>query len=148
MARVLLLLPTTSYRVADFLSAAARLGAEVVVASEEASTLASLNPAGLLTLDFRNPEGCASRASEFARTHPLDAVIGVDEQTAVAAAAIAERLGLPHNPVAATIAAGNKGLMRRRLAEAGIAAPRHRLFALERIPRAPPRSATLCIRAS
>ncbi|MFY9552383.1 MAG: phosphoribosylglycinamide synthetase, partial [Thermoanaerobaculia bacterium] len=76
MPRVLLLLPTSTYRAGDFLRAAAALGAEVVVASEEPSALEGLNPGGLLTLDFRDPEACARAASAFAREHPLDAVVG------------------------------------------------------------------------
>ena len=99
MPRVLLLLPTTTYRTPDFLEAAARLGADVVVASEESSTLESLHPAGLLALDFRDPAACARRVAAFARGRPIDAVLGVDEDTAVAAAAISAELGLRHNPV-------------------------------------------------
>jgi biotin carboxylase len=136
MARVLLLLPTTTYRTPDFLEAAERLGAEVVVASEQPSTLEGLNPGGLLTVDFRDPEECARRVRAFAAKHPLDAVVGVDEETAVAAAAIAGALGLPHNPVDAVRAARNKAVMRRRLAETGVPVPRHRLHSLDEDPSA------------
>jgi hypothetical protein len=128
MPRVLLLLPTTTYRTADFLEAAARLHADVVVASEEASTLESLNPAGFLVLDFRDPGACARLAAEFARTRPIDAVVGVDEDTAVAGAAIAAELGLRHNPVDSVQAARSKGRMRDLLAHAGVPAPAHRVF--------------------
>src|ERR1700720_2629047 len=134
MPRVLLLLPTTTYRTPDFLAAAARLHAEVVVASEEASTLEPLNPAGLLALDFRDPAACARRAAEFARTFPIDAVVGVDEDTAVAGAAIAAELGLRHNPVDSVQAARNKGRMRDLLAKAGVPAPAHRMFSREDDP--------------
>src|SRR3990172_4536204 len=50
--RVLLLLPTSTYRTRDFLDAAESLGVEVVVGSEETSTLESFQPRRLLTLDF------------------------------------------------------------------------------------------------
>ena len=56
MARVLLLLPTATYRAADFLAAARALGAEVVVASER--RLVSIGDAQL-TLDLRRPEAAA-----------------------------------------------------------------------------------------
>jgi biotin carboxylase len=135
MPRVLLLLPTTTYRTPDFLEAAARLGVEVVVASEEPSTLESLNPGGLLSLDFRDPAACARHAAEFARTRTLDAVVGVDEDTVVVAAAIAAELGLRHNPIDAVQAARNKGRMRDRLARAGVPAPAHRLYAVGDDPR-------------
>src|SRR6185369_3257865 len=94
MPRVLLLLPTTTYKAPDFLAAARKLRVDVTVASEEPSTLEGMNPAGLLSLDFRDAEGCARKAVEFARAHPVDAVVGVDEDTAVAAAVIARALGL------------------------------------------------------
>ena len=131
MARVLLLLPTTSYRIPDFLAAATKLGVEVAVASEEPSTMEPLNPAGLLTLDFGDLAGSAERAVDFARRHPIDAVVGVDERTAIAAAAISERLGLPHNPVEAVAAAGNKARMRERLSRAGVSGPSHGLYRVE-----------------
>ncbi len=136
MPRVLLLLPTTSYRTPDFLAAASRLGLDVTVASEEASTMERLNPSGLLALDFGDLAACADRVAAFSASTRVDAVVGVDERTAVAAAAIAERLGLPHNPVAAVEAAGNKAVLRSRLHRAGVASPRHRLFPADGDPRA------------
>jgi biotin carboxylase len=132
--RVLLLLPTRSYRIPDFLSAAEKLGVEVTVASEEPSTMERLNPAGLLTLDFADLGGAAARASDFVGRHPIAAVVGVDERTAIAAAAISERLGLPHNPVAAVQAAGNKARMRTLLARAGAPQPAFRLHAVDEDP--------------
>src|SRR3954465_15465174 len=54
VARVLLLLPTATYRAADFLTAARALGAEVVVASER--RLVSIGDAQL-TLDPPRPGG-------------------------------------------------------------------------------------------
>ena len=54
MTRVLLLLPTTTYRAPDFLEAARRLDVDVTVASEEPNALEGMQPAGLLTIDFRD----------------------------------------------------------------------------------------------
>jgi biotin carboxylase len=130
VARVLLLLPTTTYKSSDFLAAAERLGLEITVASEEASALEGLNPPGLLTLDFRDPRACAIKAAAFAKEHRIDAVVGVDEQTALVSATIAEELGLAHNPVSAAEAAGDKAWMRELLFEAGVPSPRARLFQL------------------
>jgi biotin carboxylase len=135
VARVLLLLPTTSYRIPDFLAAAERLGVDVTVASEEPSTMEPLNPSGLLTLDFDDLAASAAEAEGFASTHPVAAVLGVDERTAVVAAAIAERLGLPHDSVAAVRAAGNKALFRAALSKAGAPSPAHRAFSLDDDPR-------------
>ncbi len=136
MSRVLLLLPTTTYRSHDFLEAARRLDADVTVASEEASAVEDLNPAGLLAMDFRDVDGCVSRALAFARTRPIDAVVGVDEDTAVVAAAISGALGLPANPPEAAAAARNKAVLRRTLDAAGVSTPRSRLFRQDEGPDA------------
>jgi len=129
MPRVLLLLPTTTYRAHDFLDAAARLHLDVTVGTEETSALEGVNPQGLVTLDFRDPAACARRVEEFARDVPVDAVVGVDEETVVAAAAISARLGRPTNPPGAAVAAWHKGTLRRRLAAHGVSQPGFRLFA-------------------
>ena len=136
MPRVLLLLPTTTYRTSDFLAAAVNVGAEVTVASEEPSTFEGANPAGLLTLDFRDPGECARRVVEFSRRYPVDAVVGVDEETALAAAAISEALGLPSNPPSAAAAARDKALLREALGAAGVPSPRAQVFRLEDGPAA------------
>ena len=131
MPRVLLLLPTTTYRTPDFLDAARRLGVDVTVASEEASTVAPWNPDGLLTIDFRDSAGSARRIAELARRLPIDAVIGVDDETTVAAAAISNELGLPGNPPEAAEAARDKAKLRRALAAAGVPSPTAHTFPLE-----------------
>jgi biotin carboxylase len=123
---VLLLLPTTTYRTEAFLEAAARLGVQAVCASERPSTFETLVPDGLLTLDFADPAAAADQVRRAAARHPIHAVVGVDDLTAVAAAAIAEHLGLPANPVAAVAATRNKRLMREALAKAGVPIPHFR----------------------
>jgi len=137
VTRVLLLLPTTSYRTGDFLRAAEKLGVGVTVASEEPSTMEALDPQGLLTLDFRDPASCARRVAEFAKTTPIAAAVGVDEDTVVAATAIAEALGLPHNPLEAVSAARNKRRMRELLARGGAPSPSHHVFPLGGGPDGP-----------
>src|SRR6185436_12639395 len=124
MPRVLLLLPTTTYRTKAFVEAALKLDVDVVAASEQPSTLASTNPAGLLTLDFSNPERAAQQAGEFAAQFPIDAILPVDEDTAVIAASVAQGLSLPHNSVDAAITAKNKHRMREVLSRAGVQVPR------------------------
>jgi len=128
--RLLLLLPTTTYRTAAFVEAARRLGVELTVASERPSTFEGAQPAALLTLDFAAPERAAEQAAEFARRHPVAGVVGVDDDTAVVAAAIAGRLGLTGNPVAAALAARDKHLQRLELARHGVPVPRFELHRL------------------
>ena len=131
MPRILLLLPTTTYRTPDFLEAARSLGLEVTVASERASALEGVNPEGLLTLDPREPAACARRAVSFARRFPIAAAVGVDEETVVAASAISAALGLPANSPGAAVAAWHKATLRRRLSAGGVPTPAHRVFSRE-----------------
>jgi hypothetical protein len=126
----LLLLPSASYRATAFVEAARRLGVALTVASELPSTFEQAQPDGLLTLDFSQPEHAADQARDFAQSHPIAGVTGVDDDTAVVAAAVAARLGLKGHPLAAARAARDKHDQRVRLAAAGVAVPR---FARHRI---------------
>jgi formate-dependent phosphoribosylglycinamide formyltransferase (GAR transformylase) len=130
MPRLLLLLPTTTYRTAAFVEAARQIGVELTVASERPSTLEAANPTGLLTLDFQHPERAAESVRDFAREHPINGVVGVDDDTAVVAAAVAERLKLKGNPINAAVAARDKHQQRLLLAEAGVPIPRFALHLL------------------
>ena len=127
MSRVLLLLPTTSYRTDAFLEAAARLGVEVTVASEQPNSLGHLNPAALLTLDFAHPQAAAETVCAFADRYPIDAVVPVDSQVVAVGAAIATALGLRHNSLDAAVCAGDKYRSRQQFQQAGVAAPEFRL---------------------
>jgi biotin carboxylase len=127
--RVLILLPTATYKAPDFLAAAQRLGAEVVVASEQAQTLATAMGDRALTLDLADPEAAAEAVVEAAGRRPLDAVVAVDDQGVLVAALAGFRLGLPHNPPEAVARTRNKAAMRVALATAGSALrqPEHRV---------------------
>ena len=131
MPRVLLLLPTTTYRTHAFMEAAQRLGVEVTAASEEANALARLNPSGLLQLHFADPQRAARQVGEFAEQHPIAAVVPVDDQVTVCAATICEALGLRHNSVESATAARNKHRMRELLGQAGVPQPRYKLCSLD-----------------
>ena len=131
MPRVLLLLPTTTYRTEAFVGAAQRLGVDVTVASEQPNTLTRLNPTGLLTLDFKDPQEAAQRVVDFSTTHPIDAVVPVDSQVVVAGAAISAALGLRHNSGKSATAAQDKHRMRQRLRQAGVPSPQFRLCSLD-----------------
>ena len=123
MPRVLLLLPTRTYRAHDFMEAARRLGFEVTVGSERRQAFASLVPGGHLQLDFLRPRRAARAIAAFARSYPLDAVVAVDDDGTLLAAAAARALGLPHNPVTAVAATRNKHRLRRKVAAAGLLSP-------------------------
>ena len=122
------------------MEAARRIGADLTVASERPSTLEAANPAGLLTLDFQNPARAAEAVRAFSADHPIQGAVGVDDDTAIVAAAIAERLKLKGNPVHAAEAARDKHAQRRRLAEAGVPIPKFALHALSEDPHQVARS--------
>src|SRR2546429_4690776 len=108
--RLLLLLPTATYRTAAFVEAARRLGVVLAVASERPSTFQDANPGGLVTLDLSEPDRAAAQARAFAREHPLQGVVGADDDTAGSAPRTRTALGLrgqigrapPRNPGPAT----------------------------------------------
>jgi biotin carboxylase len=122
-ARVLLLIPARTYRAADFLAAATRMGLDLVVASDGALPLGS-HP--VIRADPRDPERSASRIA--ARTGPLDAVVAVDTPMLALAAQIAAHLGIPHNPPEAVMTTTDKTAQRRRWAAASIRQPAFRIL--------------------
>src|SRR3989442_14731336 len=126
--RLLLLVPTTTYRTEDFVEAATRLGVDLVVASERPSTFEEASPAHLLPLDFANPEQAVRAVVALARRRPIDAVVPVDDLTTGVGAAVAQALGLRANPTAGVAASRNKYRMREALARAGILSPPYRRF--------------------
>ena len=128
MLRLLLLIPTTTYRTEDFVQAATKLDVEMVVASERPNVLESALPDNLLTLDFGDPGKAARTVAEFARRHRIDAVVPVDDRTTVVGAAIAERLGLRSSPLEAVSATRNKHRMRDAFARAGVRSPHFTLL--------------------
>ncbi len=138
--RVLLLLPTNTYRAHDFIEAAARLGVLTVVGSERRQALEDIAPATSLTLDLARPEEAAGQIARFAAEHPLKAVIPTDDQTAIVAAVAARRLGLPHNTEEAARAARRKDLLRERLHAAGVRTPRFRVIPVDGDPAAEARA--------
>ncbi|MEO6309045.1 MAG: ATP-grasp domain-containing protein [Nitrospiraceae bacterium] len=135
MPRLLLLLPTRTYRAEAFLAAARYLHVSVTIGCERRPEELTSSSGELLPLDVRDPQAAASIAVAFARQHPIDAVIGVDDVTAVTAAAIAQAIGLPHNSVASVTAARNKRQMRERLSGQGLPVPRHAVFPLNGDPK-------------
>lgn len=133
--RLLLLLPTATYRTEAFVQAAATLDVTLTVASEVPSSFEKLNPGGLLTIDLFRLERAVEQVRLFAAQHPIDAVCGVDDDTAVVAAAIAKALRLPGNEVEATQAARNKYQQRVLLRDAGVSVPNFGVHRLEDDPR-------------
>jgi biotin carboxylase len=129
MDRVLLILPSATYRAADFLAAARELGVTVTVASERRAAMSAAMGERALTLRLSDPAVAAEQIAERARETPFAAVVGVDDQGVMAAALGAERLGLSHNPPEAVARTRDKAAMRQALARAGVPQPRFAVLA-------------------
>ena len=127
MPRVLLLLPTATYRAPDFLDAARRQGVEVVIGSEQAQTMAAAMGDRAIVVNLSDPEAALATVLELQDRSPIDGVVAVDDQGVIVAALVAEKLGFPHNPPHAVRATRDKAQLRDALAAADIAQPRFRL---------------------
>jgi biotin carboxylase len=134
MARVLLLIPSRTYRTHDFMEAASRLGVEVVVGSEHRSALAGLMEGRQIRLDFHDVERSMQRIVAFAQDHPLTAVVAVDDTGTLLAASASNVLGLAHNPVDAVEAARDKASMRQRFQAADLLTPTFRTVDVDEDP--------------
>jgi biotin carboxylase len=132
--RVLLLMPTTTYKADDFLEAARRLEIRVVVGSDRRQALEDAAPGHTMTLDFVRPEASVRTIAAAHATRPFRAIVGTDEETVELAALAAASLGLPHNPPSAVRASQDKLLMRRAFETAGLRTPWFRPLALDRGP--------------
>jgi biotin carboxylase len=119
--RVLLLVPARTYRAADFILAAERMGLDLVVASDGAL------PIGGAVIPVRSADLDASARRIPALAGPVDAVVAADTPMLVLAATVAAKLGLPCNPVDAVRAALDKAAQRQRWAAAGVPQPSFRL---------------------
>ena len=128
--RILLLLPTRTYRATDFLEAALKLDVEVVVASEAAATTADLSPRQSLVLDIAAPTVATQTILEFADTYPITAIVGVDDDTTLLATTASAALGLPHNPVASAKATRDKYCLRDTLSANGVSVPAYQRFSI------------------
>ena len=129
MDRLLLILPSATYRAADFMTAAREMGVAITVASERRATMSAVMGERALTLRLSDPQDAAETIIARARETPFAAIVGVDDQGVMAAALAAERLGLAHNPPAAVARTRDKAAMRQALADADVPQPRFVLLA-------------------
>jgi len=136
MPRVLLLLPTTSWRAEALLTACARLGLDATVGTDRPLVWAERTPERVIALDFARPDVAAEAVADFARGRPIAAVVGADDETALPAATIARRLGLAHEQIEALAAARDKLAQREILQRAGLPVPQFTLCRLDEDPDA------------
>jgi biotin carboxylase len=134
-------MPATTYRAADFVEAAIRLGTEVVVGCDERQTLEDAAPGGTLRVELRRPEVSLERILASHRERPFSAIVGVEDDAVLLAALASEALGLPHNPPDAVRASRDKHRMRELLHSAGLPVPAYRKIPLDAEPESAAREA-------
>lgn len=139
--RVLLLLPTGTYRAPDFLAAAGRLGVDVVVGSERRQAMAGAMGDRALVVPLGDVPAAVEVIAALHQRRRLEAVLAVDDQGLAVAAAASERLGMPHNPPDAVAGTRNKAVLRSRLAAASIPQPAYRVVP----PRGPVAAAAAAV---
>ncbi|HVL68526.1 MAG TPA: ATP-grasp domain-containing protein [Vicinamibacterales bacterium] len=121
--RVLILSTTTGYQLRSFCESAARLGIELVMATDRCHHLDDPWRDSALPVRFHDDDGSLEAIAAAAAERPLDGLIAVGDRPTVLAARVAQRLGLPGHPAEAAAASRDKRLMRRAFARAGLRVP-------------------------
>jgi biotin carboxylase len=121
--RVLLLATTTGYQTRMFSDAAARLGVELVYATDRCDHLDDPWRDGAIPVRYHEEWRSVDTIIKALEHRPIDAVMAVGDRPAVMAAHVSRLLGLPGHPPEATAIARDKRLTRRRLKSAGLLTP-------------------------
>ncbi|MGZ6993663.1 MAG: ATP-grasp domain-containing protein [Acidimicrobiia bacterium] len=122
MTRVLLLVPTSTYRAPDFVAAARALGIELVVGADDAPVVGDGDR--VVSIPLTDVPKAMETIDQLDRRRGVDAVVAVDDRGVVVAAEAGARLGFPHSPPDAVAATRDKAEMRRRLAAGEVPQPR------------------------
>ncbi len=125
--RILLLSTARTYRANAFLTAADKLGVEVVQAIDMPDALSFGTP-NVVAVDFQDVAGAVATITDYTNGRTVDAVLAIDDSGALLSAEIGAALKLPFNSVAAAEAARNKLRMRQLLSAGGVACPPFRRF--------------------
>lgn len=123
--------PPGSYRTHAYIQAGAKLGIEVVVASEGRHSVVPAYSQGL-QIDFHNLTKTLDLVCEEANRSAFSGVVATDDTTTELAAHIAQRLGLSHNEPSAVRIARRKDLARHRLSKHEMLVPQFWLIDLTR----------------
>lgn len=123
MKRVLLFATTIGYQTRAFNEAAARMGVELVFATDRCNMLEDPWQDSALPIRFYDETGSVTAILDAVREQRFDGILAVGDRPTVIAARVAAGLKLPWHPPAATMAARNKRLTRERLRTAGLPVP-------------------------
>jgi len=132
---VMLLAAVKGYELRLFLDAARKLSLPVVLGTDRCHRLDDPWRDGALPLKFHKPAQAAERVVEFARQHPVQAILPLGDRATPTAALACEALNLPCNSPDAVEACRNKFVFRQRLQVAGLPVPWFLKFAIQDDPR-------------
>lgn len=121
MPTAVVVLPSTTYRAADFVRAAEALGVDLVVVSEQAPPFDMGDR--YLRIDCSDPDSAAAEVVALGDRAPIDGVVAADDSGVVIAALATSKLGLPGNDPGAARATRDKGRLRQLLAEGEVPQP-------------------------
>ena len=130
MKRILLLFTTTGYNAQDFIEAARKLNIKVIPGTDRCDVLDDPWKDGALPLRFTRPSEAAQKIMDYARNHPIDAIISVGDSTTIAGALATRKLRLIGNSPESVKSCHSKLLSRKILKKAGLPVPRFRSILL------------------
>ncbi|HYE87829.1 MAG TPA: ATP-grasp domain-containing protein [Vicinamibacterales bacterium] len=121
--RVLLLATTTGYQTRMFAEAAARLGVELIYATDRCDQLDDPWRDHAIAVRFHEEWRSVDVVMKAVDKRPIDAVLAVGDRPTVMAAHIARLAGVPWHPPEAAAAARDKRLARERFKSSGLPTP-------------------------
>ena len=121
MKQVAIVASRSSYRVNAFLEAAKTLRIETHLISDGDF------PVGQHRIEICLDDPVETVKQVTGELPQVDAIVGVDDESVLAAAEIARAFGLPHNPIDAVAATRDKAALRQRLAAGGVKQPQFRM---------------------
>lgn len=133
--RVMIVCSTTGYQTRAYRDAAASMGLEIAFGSDRCHVLDDPWRDGAVALRFEDPEESARRIVDYARSHPLNAIVPLGDRTVSTAARACQALGLPSHPPEAADICRDKFGSRQRLREAGLNIPKFARYPLTEDPR-------------
>ncbi len=122
MPTAVVVLPSTTYRAADFVAAAGSLGVDLVVASEGPPPIDMGD--GYLQIDCTDPALAAETIVDFGDRVGIDGVVAADDAGVIVAALTGQMLGLRSNSPEAAATTRDKVSQRRALEVAEVPQPR------------------------
>jgi len=126
--KLLLIGATTGYQTRVFAESAARLGFELVLATDRCHVLDDPWGDHAIALRFEDPQAAADVLAAEAQ---LDGIVAVGDRPAYIAALAAARLRIPYNSADAVLASRNKFIARGRFRAAGLLVPQFHRVALK-----------------